>query len=428
MAEAGPLSEFQRARVDQARARLELLASRGRDTPSLLLRAARRLEPIDAALSRATYLDALTAGIFAGRLAGPGADVLEVARAAAAAPAPSDPRAPDLLLEGLARHYNEGFAAGLPILRRALAAFGNGRRLAGAGLPAEEELRWLWMACVAANHAWEDDAWEALSARYVELARGEGAMSVLPLALSMRAQRLLLVANALLSNGLGRYDEAMAHAQKAVAHQGDVGSPNWAIAELVESAMRSGHPEIAARAYARLSAMASASGTDWALGIEARSHALISGGEQAERHYREAIDRLGRTHLRICLARAHLLYGEWLRRERRRADAREQLRIALAKLDAMGIGAFAERARRELRAAGESARRRGLPGPDAELTAQETQIARLARDGLSNPEIGARLFISAHTVQYHLRKVFAKLGITSRSQLDQTLPGGPSAV
>ncbi len=172
----------------------------------------------------------------------------------------------------------------------------------------------------------------------------------------------------------------------------------------------------------RLTEMAGASGTDWVLGAQARSHALLSEGEAAERLYREAIARFGKTRLRIDLARAHLLYGEWLRRERRRTEAREQLRTAHGMLTAMGVAAFAERARRELRATGETARKRTDGVRHEELTAQEAQIARLARDGLSNPEIGTRLFISAHTVQYHLRKIFTKLGITSRSQLDRVLP------
>ena len=170
--------------------------------------------------------------------------------------------------------------------------------------------------------------------------------------------------------------------------------------------------------------MTNASGSDWALGIQARARALLSKGTKAEDAYREAITRLQQTELRICLARAHLLYGEWLRRELRRADARKQLRIAFDMLDAMGLLAFAERAKRELHATGETARKRTAPGRNDELTAQEAQIARLAREGLSNPEIGTRLYISAHTVQYHLRKIFVKLGITSRSQLDLVPPKG----
>jgi DNA-binding CsgD family transcriptional regulator len=167
--------------------------------------------------------------------------------------------------------------------------------------------------------------------------------------------------------------------------------------------------------------MAEASGTQWLLAVRARSHALLSEGEQAEYAYRESIARFGKTRLRVDLARVHLLYGEWLRRERRRHEAREHLRTARDMLERMGVAAFAERAARELRATGESARRRDVVR-DQELTAQEAQVARLARDGLSNPEIATRLFLSAHTVQYHLRKVFAKLGVTSRSQLDRVLP------
>jgi DNA-binding CsgD family transcriptional regulator len=234
-------------------------------------------------------------------------------------------------------------------------------------------------------------------------------------------------ARALLHNGLGRYQEAEAAALRATSYEADLGSMIWPSAELIEAAARSGMIETAAGAYKRLAEMTDASGTDWALGLQARSHALVSGGEEAEARYREALARLGRTRLRLDLARAHLLYGEWLRRERRRSDAREQLRTAHGMLEAMGVEAFAERARRELRATGETARKRTRAAARQEdLTAQEAQIARLARDGLSNPEIGTRLFISAHTVQYHLRKVFAKLGITSRSQLDRVLPGGPA--
>jgi ATP/maltotriose-dependent transcriptional regulator MalT len=235
-------------------------------------------------------------------------------------------------------------------------------------------------------------------------------------------------ANAALNNGLGHYDKAAAAAQRASSFDDDLGSLNWTIVELIEAASRTGMTEAAAWACDRLEEMTSASDTDWGLGIRARSRALLSDGEAADRLYRESIARLGKTRLRVDLARAHLLFGEWLRRERRRREARAQLRTANDMLEAMGIAGFAERARRELQATGATARKRTLPARHEELTAQEAQIARLARDGLSNPEIGTRLYISAHTVQYHLRKVFTKLGITSRSQLDRFLPSDSRTV
>jgi DNA-binding CsgD family transcriptional regulator len=424
--------------------------------------------------------------MFAGRLASPGSGVVEIARATAAAPPPLAPRAPDFLLDGLAAEYNDGYAAGTPMLRRALATFGD-------GMSAEEELRWLWLATVAAMRVWDDDGWEALSARHVRLARRAGALSELPLALTSHACMLLYAgeltaaasltgeaqaikeatgtnlapygalglaalrgdepgtlalleatredvtrrgegsgitfaewANAVLNNGLGRYPDALAAARRATSYEADLGSMIWPTVELIEAAARSGATETAAGACERFAVMTDASGTDWALGLQARSQALLSGGEAAERLYRESLAHLGRTRMRVDLARAHLLYGEWLRRERRRSDAREQLRTALGMLEGFGAEAFAERARRELLATGERVRKRTVE-TSGELTAQEAQIARLARDGFSNPEIGTRLFISAHTVQYHLRKVFAKLGITSRSQLDRVLPGIPAS-
>ena len=486
MAGAGPLTSSQQATVDLVRAQLAFVTSRGNDAPSLLLKAARSLEAIDAGLSRATYLDALAAGMFAGRLASPGSGVVEIGRAAAAAPPPLAPRAPDLLLDGLAAQYIDGYAAGAPMLRRALATFGD-------GMSAEEELRWLWLATVAAMQVWDDDAWEALSARHVRLARRTGALSELPIALTSRTYVLLVAgdltaaasltgeaqaikeatgsnlapygalglaalrgdeagtlalldatkkdvtrrgegvgitfaewANAVLNNGLGRYQNALAAARRATSYEADPGCLIWPLVELIEAAARSGVTETAAGACERFAVMTDASGTDWALGLQARSQALLSEGGEAERRYRESLARLSRTRMGVDLARAHLLYGEWLRRERRRCDAREQLRTALGMLEGIGAEAFAERARRELRATGETARRRTVVAGREDLTAQEAQIARLARDGLSNPEIGTRLFISAHTVQYHLRKVFAKLGVTSRSQLDRVLPGLPA--
>jgi DNA-binding CsgD family transcriptional regulator len=213
----------------------------------------------------------------------------------------------------------------------------------------------------------------------------------------------------------------MTAAQHCTDYMGEMVAPTWATVELVEAAVRSACSDVAADAYRCLAEITSAAGTDWACGVEARSHALLSEGDAAERLYRESIERLGRTRLRAELARAHLLYGEWLRRQRRRIDARKQLRTAHDMLESMGMAAFADRARRELLATGETARKRTTPTADQKLTAQEAQIARMAREGLSNPEIGARLFISVRTVQYHLHKVFTKLGIESRGHLGRAL-------
>jgi DNA-binding CsgD family transcriptional regulator len=225
---------------------------------------------------------------------------------------------------------------------------------------------------------------------------------------------------ALLYNGLGRYPDALVEAERACEHE-DLGVISWALTELIEAAARCGRDEVATAALERLSLTAQAAGTDWALGVLARSRALASDDDVAEDLYREAIDRLTRTRVRVELARSHLVFGEWLRRARRRVEAREQLRTAFGMLSEMGVEAFAERARRELAATGETARKRTDETRD-ELTAQEAQIARLARDGLSNPEIGAELFISPRTVKYHLRKVFTKLDISSRHELLTALP------
>jgi DNA-binding CsgD family transcriptional regulator len=234
---------------------------------------------------------------------------------------------------------------------------------------------------------------------------------------------------ALLGNGLRHYEQAVTASERASGYAAgtvDLGVSNWALAELVEAAVRSGSEDTAAAALGRLTEITNAAGTDWALGVEARCRALLSQGDTAERLYQEAIARLGRTRLRPDLARAHLLYGEWLRGERRRPQARDQLRTAHGMLEAMGMDAFAERARRELQATGETARKRAQVSGERQLTAQEAQVARMARDGLSNPEIGARLFISARTVQYHLGKVFAKLDINARGQLHDALADDPT--
>jgi DNA-binding CsgD family transcriptional regulator len=431
--------------------------------------------------------------MFAGRLASRGADIAEVARAAGSAPRPARPPRPlDLLLDGLTAHYTQGYAAALPALRAALAA-ATAATSADTTAPAVEEPHWLWMACIAAYHIWDDEHWELLSLRYIQLVRQTGALAELPLALDRRIRPLVFAgelsaaaslleenrtavaatgsalapysalslaavrgdeastaalisastrdattrgeglgitaagwAGAVLGNALGRHRAALDAAQQATAYPGDLGFSNWALVELIEAAVRTGMTAAAAAAYQRLTGLTSPAGTDWALGLAARSRALLSEGEQAESSYQEAITRLSRTRLRVDLARAHLLYGEWLRAEHRRAGAREQLRIACAMLESMGAEAFADRARRELQATGETVRRRAATGAQAKLTEQEAQIARLARDGLSNPEIGTRLFISARTAQYHLRKVFTKLSISSRSELDLALSADAS--
>jgi ATP/maltotriose-dependent transcriptional regulator MalT len=347
-------------------------------------------------------------------------------------------------------------------------------------MPTEEEPGLLWPASAAAVLLWDDDQWDALSRRQVALARRAGALSELSLALTTRAYLELFGgeiptaaaliedaqrtsggsvacygtlaiaamrgreeevaalaattrdsaelrgegigiavsewASALLFNGLGRYDEALVAAENGSAHPEELGFAAWSTVELIEAAARTGQSARAAFALRRLTEITTACGSDWALGVAARSRALLSETEVAEPLYREAIARLGQTRIRVDLARAHLLYGEWLRRRNRRVDAREQLRTAYELLAVMGLEGFAARARRELLATGETVRKRSVE-PAGELTEQEAQIARLARDGLSNPEISSQLFLSPRTVEWHLRKVFTKLGISSRKQL-----------
>ena len=241
-----------------------------------------------------------------------------------------------------------------------------------------------------------------------------------------RALSFIQWAAAVLYNSLGRYEEALTAAQQASEDSPAMHFASWALVELIEAAVRSGVPGRAAGALQRLSVAARACGTDWALGAETRSRAILSDGAAAEHLYREAIDRFGRARLPVDLARARLVYGEWLRRQRRRRDARDQLGSAYQIFDSIGAAAFAERARIELRVAGGHARQHTIETPDT-LTAQEALIARLAGEGTSNSEIAAQLFISPATVAYHLRKVFTKLGISSRSQLAPALPARPGA-
>ncbi|HEY2702734.1 MAG TPA: AAA family ATPase [Candidatus Dormibacteraeota bacterium] len=472
LAEAGPLDPLQGGRLELLRAEITFATSRGSDAPPLLIRAARRLEPLDPRLARETHLQALEAAMFAGRLGG-GRGVLDAAEAARLAPpVRGAPRAVDLLLDGLATLLTDGWAAGVPLLRRALGTFQE-----------DDEVRWLGLAWSTAADVWDDDATYALAIREVERAREAGALSRLPIALNQlaglnvhagefataavlieeaaaiteatagarvsygalklaawrgreaetaalidacvrdaeaRGEGMLITfteyATAVLENGRGNYAEALAAARQACEHQELFATR--VLPEYIEAAVRAGEPELAAAALVRLSEQTQASGTEWALGFEARCRALLSDGEVADELHREAIERLGRCRATAQLARAHLLYGEWLRRERRRVEAREQLRTARDMFVSMGAEGFAARADRELLATGEHARKRSVETA-YELTPQELQIAGLAQAGHSNQVIAARLFISPRTVEYHLHKVFTKLGIASRTQLDQ---------
>ncbi|HEV2815289.1 MAG TPA: AAA family ATPase [Solirubrobacteraceae bacterium] len=479
---AGPLDELGRARLDLLQAEVAYAQNRGADAPRLLLQAAGTLEPLDVRLSRATYLDAWGAALFAGRLAS-GAGLLEASRAAGGAPRPPGaPRPSDLLLDGFALVFTDGRAAASPVLQRAATGF------AGSEASVDEVLRWGWLATAAAVYVWDFDTCLAAATRGVELAREAGALEVLAVSLNVLAQAVALSgdfataalliaeadavteatgtrvapygalvlaalrgdeaeasaltgatieaataggqgnaveyahwADAVVKNGRGRYDEALAAAVAASEDVPELFVSMWSLSELIEAAARTGEDERAAGALDRLCEHTAGTRAEWALGIEARGRALLAEGETAERLYREAIDHLGRTRLRPELARTRLLFGEWLRREGRRVDAREHLREAHDAFAAMNAAGFAERARHELVATGEKVRARRADTRD-ELTPQEERIARLARDGLTNPEIGAQLFLSPRTVEWHLKKVFTKLGISSRRALHRVLP------
>jgi DNA-binding CsgD family transcriptional regulator len=477
-AEAGAPDEFQRTRVDLLRAHVAFGAGLWTDALPLLLKAARRLEAFDLDLARETYLIAWGAAGLAEDVAA--REVLEeVCRAVRALPRSAAPRPLDLLLDGFTLLIAEGHAAAVPTLRHAAVAV--------AEIPVEEILRWGWMAAGARAAMWDEEGLLEICARQVQVLRDAGALAALPIHLTYLANAGLWIgdfagaasliaevdgvaavtgsrfppyallrlrglqgredeasaaiasairltggqgmtaarahwAAAMLYLGHGRYDEAASAARQATSHAVNHWIFMWMLPDLVEAAARAGDIEVAREALERLAATTQPCGTDFALGLEARCRALLSDGAQADELYRAAVDRLSRTRLRPDLARAHLLYGEWLRRHNRRLDAREQLRAAHELFVAIGMEAFAERARKELQATGENVRKRTVETRD-ELTAQERQIARLARDGLSNPEIGARLFLSPRTVEWHLRNVFAKLGIRSRRQLAEALAG-----
>ncbi len=490
IAEMSPLDDLQRAQVARLRAQIAFVQSRGAehitvpvsDTAIGLLNAAQGLERFDAELARETYLQALGAAMYAGRLCPHGGPIVVAEPARRAPPGPQPPRPNDLLLDGLAVRMTDGHAESLPTLRSALTQLIDGAQRGDADIVSR-----FWQAFPVASESatgelWDDGLWHRLATTAVRLARDAGALTVLPFALATRAgvnvfageldaaatlieeadaicaatgyaplryHSLSLAVwrgreaeatslidaaekravergegrviglsgglSAMLYNGLGRYQEALAAARRTSEHE-DLGFGGWTVGELVEAAVRCGERDVARDALSRLAELTQAAGTDWALGTLAGSRALLEEGRPAEDHYREAIDRLGHTRIVVYLARAHLVYGEWLRREHRRVDAREQLGAAHEMFVRMGAEAFAERARRELLVTGEKTRKRTV-GSDEGLTAQEAQIAQLAGAGLTNQEIGAQLFISAHTVEWHLRKVFAKLGIKSRRQL-----------
>ncbi|MGW7529733.1 helix-turn-helix transcriptional regulator [Streptomyces sp. NPDC054783] len=475
-AELGPLDELQRARLERLRGEIAFAQSRGSDVPPLLVHAAKLLEPIDPASARESYLEAFGAADYAGRL-NSGGGVREVAEQVGALPTPPESsRAIDLLVYGLARRFTDGYAAGVAPLKRALNALlreADSSKTCFAILSHPGSVAWdLWddemwheldnrmverardagdlgfLPMALAYRAWApmyagefaeasalvEEAHaisEATGSPYFRntslvLAAWRGhpapALDLIKTSCddaTVRGEGRLLgwagYATAVLYNGLGDYATALLAAQRTVEYD-DLGILGVALVELIEAGVRSGRQEAAAAAFQRLQERTRASGTEWALGTEACSRALLTDGQAADDFYREAIERLKRTRIAVHLARAHLLYGEWLRRENRRVDARGHLRDAYEMFRRMGADAFAERARRELLATGETVRK-PTAGPRDVLTAQEAHIARLAREGHTNTEIGAQLFISPRTVEWHLRHVFMKLGITSRKEL-----------
>ena len=474
VAEAGPVDELQLARLERLRAQIAFASRRGRDAPPLLLQAARRLDPVDPTMARETYLEAFASAMFAGRL-GTGPDERAVAEAARRSKRVPAPGAADRLLDALVIRFTEGYAASVAPLSEALRAFGEPDA-------SNADRRWLWLACRLAQDLWHDELWHMLATRGVRLARQTGALQLLPNALNylaalnvhsgafataadqidevdsitqatglppLKYAAIMLAAargdeapglfefgwrtvtergegsgvglhwwtTALRHNGHGRYGQALAAARQACERE-DVMVYGRALVELIEAGARSGQPDEAAAALDRLRERTRASGTEWALGMEARCRGLLSDDESC---YQESVERLARSRATVDLARSRLLYGEWLRRENRRVDAREQLRAAHEMFGRMGAAAFAERARRELSATGETVRKRAFEEPD-ELTTQEAQVARLAAQGRTNPEIATLLFISPRTVEYHLHKVFSKLGVSSRREIGTALP------
>ncbi|MEV4715344.1 AAA family ATPase [Micromonospora sp. NPDC049374] len=478
----GPLDPLQRAHLDLLRAQIAFHLTRGTEVPGMLMDAAKALAPLDAALSRETYLHALDAAIING-----GGDAVRIAEAALAAPAPEAPPRPvDLLLDGLATTLTRGYVAGAPGIRLALEAFRDGPQ--AESVQSSQSDRWLWLAGRNAVAVLDDELLYVLASRNVQLAREAGALATLPAALNFLSITSVLMGDLAHADELAteatvitqatggvplhharvilhawRGDQAETTALNAIIAQEDIypdggtdvslaqyamavlhnGSGNYSAAqeaatracrsdeqsissaglpELIEASVRAGDPARAALALEQFTSLADACGTSWALGLAARSRALTSTGPEAEEHYREAIERLGKSRMASEAARAQLVYGEWLRREGRRQDARKTLRTAHQLLSDMGVEAFAGRAARELRATGEHPRKRSTQ-PAHALTTHELHIARLVATGATSREIAAQLFLSPRTIEAHLRSIFRKLGITSRRQLkDLPLP------
>jgi DNA-binding CsgD family transcriptional regulator len=481
-ADAETSDEFVRARIEMLRGSIAAASDKGGGASLLLKEAAKRFETLDPAFAHHTYGDAWAAAMWAGHLASPGGDVVEVSRAFLAAPWPPVPRRPfGLIHDGLARLVAESCAAAEPFIREGLLA------LPTADIPADNRLRFGPMAQVAAASIWDFDAWADVSEQSVKLARELGALAVLPrplnglaliailrgdcaLAAALAAEEAAIQqatgtrpvpygamvlaayqgrieeatarivamtedstnrgeglgvdlarwAAAILNNGTGRYEEALATASPSDADLPGVLVSTWMLSERIEAATRCGRTDDAKSALQRFERDANTGHSDWRLGIEARLRAMLSDGNDAECWYRDSIACLGRTAIRAELGRSHLVFGEWLRREGRRIDARQELHAALDIFLTMSARGFAERARRELLATGAHVRSR-RDDTRTDLTPQEEQVARLARDGRTNPEIAAELFISARTVEWHLSKVFGKLGITSRRGLKDAL-------
>ena len=486
VAESGPLDPESRARATRLRGRGAFVTNRAEDAANALLHAARDLEIFDPDASRETYLEALSAALFATTRSG-STSPADVARAALAAPRPTAGARPsDLLLEGIATLVVEGSQSATPRLREALHTF------ADEDLPPETQVRWMWLASRMSVLLWDDTAWRSLAPRASRLARDAGALTALTAALSSEMALLVLTgdldaadiladeaegiaigagiqplpygpavigawrgrspdvdalldssltsvtargegmgialvhwARALLHNSRGQYEEALADAQRSISYPPAMLYSHWGLVEAIEAAARRGNWHQGEHALRRLAASTRASGSDWAMGVEARCTAALARDATAEQHFQEAIDHLERTAMTADLARAELLYGEWLRREKRRADARQHLRIASTLFTQMGMESFAQRTHLELLATGSTGTRIPQSRPP-DLSAQELRVAQLASKGNTNQEIASQLFISVSTVDYHLRKVFRKLDINSRSKLHLVLPHGDS--